>query len=104
MQPTSVSEAARILKKAICSDEPWHVEKDGADIYVQGTAYGQWFAYTGNDAGAWRYARWIALVDPTIGRLLVNLFHAMDDDLNRDDSVYGAVEDLANAFLRKAAQ
>lgn len=106
MQPISVSDyqrAARTLEEAAaCSEEPWHAHRDGPDVYVQGPEYGQWFAYTGNDAGAESYAAWMALADPNLGRLLANVLRHVYSPSDR--LLHEALDELVREILAKTPQ
>lgn len=95
--------AAKILEEgAACSPEPWHMEKDGSDVYVQGPEYGQWFAYTGNDAGAESFAQWMALLDPETGRLLADVLRRAYSP--NESLLYESLDALVSNILNKAAQ
>jgi len=80
--------------------ESWTVDVDGPHVYVtHPEERGNWVAYTGDEAGAPVYARWMALMDPIVGRLLVDVLEGCAQRALDPDWVA-----FAEALLAKAGE
>jgi hypothetical protein len=74
----TLAAAVRILEQAAGdSPEQWHVSNDESGYYVQTPVHGLWAAYTGNDAGAARFASLIALHDPVTVHILADVLRGL---------------------------
>jgi hypothetical protein len=91
-------EAARLLEELLGpSRESWKVDIQGKHVYVafdDPDEEGNWIAYAGDEAGARVYARWIATMDPLVGRLLVDVLEGCADSGNLDDDLVAFAEML----------
>lgn len=77
----TLAAAVAILEQAAGGNpEQWHVSKDESGHYVQTPIHGLWAAYTGNDAGAARYATLIALHDPVTVHILADVLRGLMGD------------------------
>lgn len=94
-------DAARLLEERLGSlREPWIVDADNRHMYVTtAEERGDWVAYLGDDPGAALYAGWMALMDPVVGRLLVDVLEGCAERAVDPDWLA-----FAEAVLAKAAE
>lgn len=90
--------AARLLEDLLGdSREAWKVDLQGKHVYVafdDPEEEGNWIAYTGDEAGARVYARWIAAMDPLVGRLLVDVLEGCAQSGRLDPDIVAFAEML----------
>lgn len=93
-------QAARHLEEMLGnSREAWKVDVQGKHVYVtfdDPDEDGNWIAYAGDEAGARFYARWIATMDPLVGRLLVDVLEGCAQSGNLDPDIVAFAEMLVS--------
>lgn len=100
----TLNEAIALLTCATEGGQAWRVRTAGADTYVECGARDRWVAfYCGDDPMAASVGRWIALMDPIVGRLLIDVLEGCLSDAENGGDVHPEWAALAEVLVTKGA-
>lgn len=101
----TMTEAIGLLEAMTENARPWTVRTSGTDTYVECVTGEQWVAfYCGDDTHSATVGRWIALMDPIVGKVLIDVFEGCVERAENGDDVHPEWLAFAEVLVTKGGE